>query len=64
VISRAGRPARRPDLKKPTNPVSQTVNGVTSINQNLIAVTISVSYTKAGWPARTYNVNSLISSYH
>jgi prepilin-type N-terminal cleavage/methylation domain-containing protein len=46
------------------NTVSQTVNGVTSINQNLIAVTIAVSYTKAGWPARTYTVNSLISSYH
>jgi type IV pilus modification protein PilV len=46
------------------NTVSQTVNGVTSINQNLIAVTIAVSYTKPGWPARTYTVNSLISSYH
>jgi prepilin-type N-terminal cleavage/methylation domain-containing protein len=44
--------------------VSQTVNGVTSINQNLIAVTIAVTYIKAGWPARTYTVNALISSYH
>jgi prepilin-type N-terminal cleavage/methylation domain-containing protein len=34
------------------------------INPNLIAVTVSVSYTKAGWPARTYSVNGLISSYH
>jgi type II secretory pathway pseudopilin PulG len=35
-----------------------------AINTNLIAVTISISYTKAGWPARTYIVNGLISSYH
>ena len=33
-------------------------------NPNLIAVTVSVSYTKPGWPARTYSVNGLISSYH
>jgi prepilin-type N-terminal cleavage/methylation domain-containing protein len=46
------------------NAVSQTVNGVTSINQNLIAVTIAVTYIKPGWPARTYTVNALISSYH
>ena len=35
-----------------------------AINTDLIAVTISLSYTKAGWPARTYIVNGLISSYH
>jgi hypothetical protein len=46
------------------NTVSQTVNGVVTTNQNLIAVTVAVSYTKAGWPARTYTVNALISSYH
>ena len=46
------------------NTVSQTVNGVVTTNQNLIAVTIAVSYTKPGWPARTYTVNALISSYH
>ncbi|MFZ0294744.1 MAG: prepilin-type N-terminal cleavage/methylation domain-containing protein [Candidatus Sulfotelmatobacter sp.] len=46
------------------NPVLQTINGVVSTNQNLIAVTISVSYQKPGWPARTYTVNGLISSYH
>jgi type II secretory pathway pseudopilin PulG len=46
------------------NPVQQTINGVTSTNQSLIAVTISVSYTKVGWPARTYTVNGLISTYH
>lgn len=35
-----------------------------AVNSNLIAVTISVSYTKVGWPARTYTVNGLVSSYH
>jgi prepilin-type N-terminal cleavage/methylation domain-containing protein len=34
------------------------------INTNLIAVTVTVQYTKPGWPARTYTVNGLISSYH
>lgn len=34
------------------------------INTNLIAVTISVSYTKAAMPKRTHTVNGLISSYH
>lgn len=34
------------------------------VNTNLIAVTIAVTYTKSGWPATTYTVNSLISSYH
>ena len=34
------------------------------VNTNLIAVTIAVTYTKPGWPATTYTVNSLISSYH
>jgi type IV pilus modification protein PilV len=34
-------------------------------NSNLIAVTVSVWYQKpGGWPARTYTVNGLISSYH
>jgi type IV pilus modification protein PilV len=46
------------------NPVLQTINGVVSTNPNLIAVTISVSYQKPGWPARVYTVNGLISSYH
>jgi prepilin-type N-terminal cleavage/methylation domain-containing protein len=35
-----------------------------AVNSNLIAVTIAVSYQEAGWPARTYTVNGLISSYH
>jgi len=34
------------------------------VNTNLIAVTISVSYQKPGYPARVYTVNGLISSYH
>jgi prepilin-type N-terminal cleavage/methylation domain-containing protein len=47
---------------------SITFNPVTlpsgNINANLIAVTITVTYIKPGWPARTYTVNGLISSYH
>ena len=34
------------------------------VNPNLVSVAITVSYTKPGWPARAYTVNSLISSYH
>jgi type IV pilus modification protein PilV len=34
------------------------------VNTNLIAVTVTVSYTKPGFPARTYSVNGLVSSYH
>jgi prepilin-type N-terminal cleavage/methylation domain-containing protein len=34
------------------------------VNNNMIAVTITVAYVKPGWPARTYTVNGLISSYH
>lgn len=33
-------------------------------NANLIAVTVTVSYQKPGWPRRNYVVNGLISSYH
>ena len=35
-----------------------------AVNQNMVAVTVSVSYTQAGLPARTYTANGLISSYH
>jgi prepilin-type N-terminal cleavage/methylation domain-containing protein len=35
-----------------------------AVNTNLIAVTVTVSYSKPGWPARAYSVNGLISSYH
>lgn len=34
------------------------------INTNMVAVTITVSYTKPNWPTRNYIVNGLISSYH
>jgi len=34
------------------------------VNTNLIAISVSVTYIKPGWPARTYTVNGLISSYH
>jgi prepilin-type N-terminal cleavage/methylation domain-containing protein len=34
------------------------------VNTNMIAVTITVSYTKPNWPTRNYVVNGLISSYH
>lgn len=43
------------------NPVLLPTGGV---NANMIAVTITVAYQKAGWPARSYSVNGLISSYH
>jgi prepilin-type N-terminal cleavage/methylation domain-containing protein len=33
-------------------------------NQNLMAIQITVSYTKAGLPARSFTANGLISSYH
>ncbi len=46
------------------NSVQQTINGVTSTNPNLIAVTITVTYTKPNLPPRSYSVNALISSYH
>jgi prepilin-type N-terminal cleavage/methylation domain-containing protein len=46
------------------NQISQTNNGVVSVNPNLIGVTIAINYTKPNWPARTYTVNGLISSYH
>jgi len=37
-------------------------SGVT--NANMMAIAITVSYTTPGLPARSYTVNSLISSYH
>lgn len=35
-----------------------------SINPNMMAITVTVSYTKAGLPTRSFNANGLISSYH
>jgi prepilin-type N-terminal cleavage/methylation domain-containing protein len=34
------------------------------VNSNMRAVTVTVTYTKAGLPARSYSVNGLISSYN
>jgi prepilin-type N-terminal cleavage/methylation domain-containing protein len=33
-------------------------------NQNMMAITITVSYSKPGLPARSFTANGLISSYH
>jgi len=38
--------------------------GGAGVNQNMVAVNITVSYTKAGIPARSFTANGLISSYH
>jgi prepilin-type N-terminal cleavage/methylation domain-containing protein len=35
-----------------------------AVNQNMVAITITVNYSKAGMPFRTYTANGLISSYH
>jgi prepilin-type N-terminal cleavage/methylation domain-containing protein len=35
-----------------------------NVNANMMAITITVSYTKAGLPARSFTANGLISSYH
>jgi prepilin-type N-terminal cleavage/methylation domain-containing protein len=35
-----------------------------SVNTNMVAVTVAVSYTKDGLPKRTYTVNGLISSFN
>jgi len=35
-----------------------------TVNPNMVAITITVSYTKAGLPARSFTANGLISSYH
>jgi type II secretory pathway pseudopilin PulG len=35
-----------------------------AVNANMVAITITVSYSKAGMPFRTYTANGLISSYH
>lgn len=34
------------------------------VNPNMMAITITISYTKAGLPARSFTANGLISSYH
>jgi prepilin-type N-terminal cleavage/methylation domain-containing protein len=35
-----------------------------NVNTNMMAISITVSYTKAGIPARSFTANGLISSYH
>jgi len=35
-----------------------------AVNQNMVAITVAVTYTQAGLPGRTYTANGLISSYH
>jgi len=35
-----------------------------AVNANMKAITITVTYTKAGLPARSFTANGLISSYH
>jgi prepilin-type N-terminal cleavage/methylation domain-containing protein len=35
-----------------------------AVNSNMMAITITVNYSKAGMPSRTYTANGLISSYH
>ena len=44
--------------------ISQVLQPNGQVNPYLMAVTIAVTYTKAGWPARTYTADGLISSYH
>ena len=34
------------------------------VNSNMMAISITVSYTKAGLPARSFSANGLISAYH
>ncbi len=46
------------------NPVDLPAAQGGGVNSNLIAVTVTVTYTKPNWPARNYVVNGLISSYH
>jgi prepilin-type N-terminal cleavage/methylation domain-containing protein len=35
-----------------------------AVNNNMMAISITVSYTKAGLPARSFTANGLISAYH
>jgi len=44
--------------------ITQVLQPNGQVNPYLMAVTIAVTYTKAGWPARTYTADGLISSYH
>jgi type II secretory pathway pseudopilin PulG len=46
------------------NPVLLPASQGGGVNTNLIAVTITLTYQKAGWGTRSYSVNGMISSYH
>jgi Tfp pilus assembly protein PilV len=44
--------------------INQVLLPTGAVNTNMMAVTITVNYSKAGMPFRTYTANGLISSYH
>jgi type IV pilus modification protein PilV len=44
--------------------ISQVLLANGSVNEAMMAVSVSVSYTKGGLPKRTYTVNGLISQFH
>jgi prepilin-type N-terminal cleavage/methylation domain-containing protein len=44
--------------------ITQVLLSTGIVNDNMMAVSVSVSYTKAGLPKRTYTVNGLISRYN
>ena len=44
--------------------INQVLQQNGQVNPNMMAITVAVSYTKNGLPARTFTANGLISSYH
>jgi prepilin-type N-terminal cleavage/methylation domain-containing protein len=44
--------------------INQVLQPNGTVNQNLVAISITVGYTKTGWPAQSYTTNALISAYH
>lgn len=44
--------------------ISQVLLPTGAVNTNMMAVTVSLTYTKDGLPTRTYTVNGLISQFH
>jgi prepilin-type N-terminal cleavage/methylation domain-containing protein len=44
--------------------INQVLQPDGTVNQNLMAISITVSYQKTGWPAHGYTTSGLISSYH
>lgn len=44
--------------------ITQVLLSTGLVNDNMMAVSVSISYTKAGLPKRTYTVNGLISRYN